>query len=408
MSTLVTELDLPYMKHAFTRHDGIEKTRELAESSWLAKTRIGYSVLSNKDCLAILKDPRWQSPLNMLNELNPILNDEYMSKRRYNLGLLAGEEHKRLKKLLVPAFSHLKIENTKPLMVKIIEELLDSIAEQGSADLVSDIFDRYPSLVLCSFLDISLSYASIMDEWSSVVLGLYDVYSDTTMDQMLDLQNRVNTFTDEIIQQKKLNPGDDMISSLLSSTKDGDKLSDFEISAILEMIMGAGIHTIKGQLSLSMAHLLQNQNHIDMVLQDNDSINPLLEEIARINPTARGTLRIATEDIEHSDVLFPKGTFVHVNLVSGNYDPFVFNDPDFVDLYRSDVSNKILTFGAGIHHCVGMLLAKNEIAVALLSILNKFPDIKLQSEFIISKKTFLTTSVESLPVTYTPKDIVKQ
>jgi hypothetical protein len=241
-----------------------------------------------------------------------------------------------------------------------------------------------------------------MDEWSSTVLGLYDGYSGVTMEIMLDLQDRVNAFTDEIIQDKRLNPGDDMISSLLSSSKDGDRLSDFEISAILEMIIGAGIHTIKGQLSLSMAHLLQNQNQIDMVLEDNDKIIALLEEIARLNPTARGTIRIALEDIEYLGILFPKGTFVHVNLASGNYDPSVFEDPYSVNTDREDVSNKSLTFGAGIHHCVGMLLAKNEIMVALLSILNKFPDIKLQNGFTISKQTFLTTSVESLPVVFTP------
>jgi cytochrome P450 len=398
----VNDMNLPFMRHALTQHDGIEKTRELAESSWLVKTKIGYSILSNTHCLSILKDPRWQSPLNMLNELNPILNEEYMQKRRYNLGLLAGDEHKRLKKLLVPAFSHLKIENIKPLMINIIEDLLNSISEKSSSDLVPDVFNIYPSLVLCAFLDISPKYASIMDEWSSTVLGLYDVYSDVTMEMMLDLQDRVNAFTDEIIQDKRLNPGDDMISSLLSYSKDGDRLSDFEISAILEMIMGAGIHTIKGQLSLSMAHLLQNQNQIDIILEDNDKITTLLEEVARLNPTARGTIRIALEDIEYLGILFPKGTLVHVNIASANYDPSIFEDPYSVNTDRVDVSNKILTFGAGIHHCVGMLLAKNEIMIALLSILNKFPDIKLQSEFTISKQTFLTTSVKSLPVVFTP------
>lgn len=403
MTYLAEQLDLPYMNNVLTRHDGFKETEKLAAQSWLVKTRIGYAVLRNQDCFAVLRDKRWQSPLIVFNDLHPALTPEYREKRKRGLLLINGEDHRRLKKMIMPAFTYMNAIHMKPKMEKIMSDLLDSIEEKGTSNLTADIFAFYPIAVLCDLFDIPIENWEILDKWSKTLLDLYNIDTDVTIDTIKNLQSDINNFTDQIIKQKRKNPGHDVISKLVSPADDGEVLSDFDIAAVIEMIVTAGIDTIRNQLSLSMAYLLEHQEEIDLLLQDDNRVLHLVEELARLTPTLRGTLRMAMEDIEYRGVIFPEGTLISVNVASGNRDPDVFPNPNELIAFRKNNASQILTFGGGLHQCIGMILAKIEMEVAIISIIKRFPDIKINGECIHSPNSTIFTNIEVLPVVFTPK-----
>jgi cytochrome P450 len=403
MTYRAEELDLPYMSNVLTRHDGLEETQKLAEKSWLVKTRIGYAVLRNQDCFAILRDKRWQSPLIVFNDLHSALTPEYREKRKRGLLLINGEDHRRLKKMIMPAFTHMNAIYMKPKMEQIMASLLDNIAEKGSSNLTEDVFSFYPIAVLCDLFDIPIENWEILDKWSKTLLDLYNIDSSVTLEMIENLQSDINKFTDRVIKQKRDNPGEDVISKLVLPAEDGEVLSDFDIAAVIEMIVTAGIDTIRNQLSLSMGYLLEHREEVDLLLEDRNRVIHLVEELARLTPTLRGTLRMATEDIEYRGVIFPEGTLISINVASGNRDSDVFPEPNKLIAFRKNNASQILTFGGGLHQCIGMILAKVEMEVAIISIVERFPDIKIDGECVHSPSSTIFTNIEVLPVVFTPK-----
>ena len=154
MATLASELSLPEIPVIMdqSRTDRHQFLRDVADQSWLAKTEIGYSVLTYESVMGILRDKRWQSAIGFIAQLQGITNETFMSRRRESILSAEGEVHVRLRRLVAPAFSPRSADRLRPFMREVVNGLIDDVAQTGRAEVVRDICEPYPIPIICELL----------------------------------------------------------------------------------------------------------------------------------------------------------------------------------------------------------------------------------------------------------------
>ena len=154
MATLASDLTLPEIPVIMdqSRTDRHQFLRDVADQSWLAKTEIGYSVLTYESVMGILRDKRWQSAIGFIAQLQGITNETFMSRRRESILSAEGEVHVRLRRLVAPAFSPRSADRLRPFMREVVNGLIDDVAKTGRAEVVRDICEPYPIPIICELL----------------------------------------------------------------------------------------------------------------------------------------------------------------------------------------------------------------------------------------------------------------
>jgi cytochrome P450 len=354
---LVSELNIPFTNNTFTRLEQRQETFALREQTWIAKNNIGYVLLRHEDINNFLKDSRWHTAIGLLAELNPNLTTEFKDRRKKGLMALNGDSHLRLKKLIMPAFTVGHSDLLRPFMSSLMNEFIDSLDGKETIDLQKDIFNYYPIPILCKLFGIPDTDWKMFSDWSHLMFNIFNLNGEISQEKVSSAQKQFDQYTSDLIAYKRKNLTDDLLSSLIISEENGDKLSNEELIMLIEIIIASGIDTTRCQLGLSTKTILENN-------LENNNIKDYLDDVIRYDSVLRGTVRIASEDIVYNDILFTKGTLVYLNVVSGNFDPRVFSDSDLIIKQRSDI-NKTLSFGSGLHYCLGHALAKAEIEEGL-------------------------------------------
>lgn len=388
---LVSELDIPFVKHTYTRREQREETFKLREQSWIGKNNIGYVLFRNEDINSILRDSRWHTAIGLLAEINPNLTPEFKARRKKGLMALNGDAHLRLKRLIVPSFNSTHADTLRPFMRKVMEDLLDSHIVNGQIDLQKDIFNYYPIPILCKLFGIPDVDIELFSEWSNLMFNIFNLNGVVDKDRVSLAQDSFDNYTNKLIENKRQNLSDDLLSDLIRSEESGEKLSNEELIMLIEIIIASGIDTTRCQLGLLTRTLLENN-----LL--NEDISRHLEEAIRHDSVLRGTVRIASIDIEYKGVTFPKGTLIYLNIVSANLDDKAFVDPLSIIKNRKDI-NKSLSFGAGLHYCLGSALAKAEIEEAIIVLSEKIGDIIISWDDESLPVTSIINGLESLKVT---------
>jgi cytochrome P450 len=198
-----------------------------------------------------------------------------------------------------------------------------------------------------------------------------------------------------VISERRIKPQTDLISMLLSSRDGEDFLSDEEVTTLVETLVIAGMDTIHHQLGSILLAMLENKELWHHFRGNAEDRPRMIEELLRINGSVCETGRIASEDIEHKGILFPKGTIVFINLSSSNMDTKVFQDPDSINLLNE---KQHFAFGGGLHKCIGAALARAEIQIALDVIAEKMPAIKKSGDVLYSSENSAVYGPVSLRV----------
>ncbi|QNP71116.1 cytochrome P450 [Streptomyces roseirectus] len=285
---------------------------------------------------------------------------------------LDGEEHSRLRRLLVGEFTGRRVAAMRPYIQRIADEHTDAMLTGTSADLVRDFALPIPSQVICDMLGVPYQDHPAFQH-DSQILTSFEADEATRA----AATRRLEDYLGELIEKRIAVPRDDMLSRLIErAAATGRPLTVPELSTLAVLTLVAGHETTANMITLSMAVLLEDPERLAALRAAPETIGPAVKELLRYLTVIQfGLVRYATEDVTVAGTEVRAGEWVVAALPSGNRDASVFPDPDTLDLGRRARTN--LSFGVGPHQCVGQHLAEVELQVALTTLLRRLPGLRL-------------------------------
>ncbi|MEU9829787.1 cytochrome P450 [Micromonospora chersina] len=309
-------------------------------------------------------------------------------------------EHTRLRKLVTRAFTARRVEELRPRTTKLVDELLTAVQPlPRPVDLMNYFSLQLPIHVISELLGIPWRDRILLHDWSDTVMGDWQQHPDD-LDRALD--NLVGYFSD-LISVKRTHRADDLMTALIAARDEADRLSESELVNLCMGLLIAGHETTVSQLNMFLVTLLEHPGHLARLRADPALVPRAVDELLRYVQISAsgGTLpRVTTEEVEIGGVRLPAGSVVMTATNSANRDVAAFGEPDRLDLARTD--NPHLTFGTGLHYCLGAQLARMELQEAIRGVLRHMPDLTLAvpcSELRFKRGMFIRT-LENLPVTW--------
>jgi cytochrome P450 len=365
MPVNVNDMELPYVvpkiiKSEYGTYGQLEMALKASKENWLGSTGLSFVVLSHEHSLAMLKDKRWHNALYLFSENNPYLSESDKANRKQTIINLEGMDHTRLRKIVGPVFSPKIAESLRPEMNKAINKIIDEIPDLSEFDLQVEVFDKYPSYIISQILGVPHSDWQMFGQWADDIFKTFGGNYALDKDTVVNTQAQLSSYVGNLIAEKRENPSDDLVSLLVQAEVDGEKLTTLEISLLINAVLLAGIDTTRCQLGL-ISIMLEDKPEMLEMLSEGENVEEILEECVRLDNVFRYMLRIASEDIEYNDVLFPKGTIMAIGLTAGNHDESVFEDAEKFIVDRPNRKGATLSFGGGIHYCLGAALARAQM-----------------------------------------------
>ncbi len=312
-------------------------------------------------------------------------------------------DHTRLRGLVVKAFTARRVEDMRPRIQEIVDRTLDRIAPQGHMDLIEDFAFRLPVTIICDMLGIPEEHREVFYTGSRDGGRLLDPVPLTKAE--IEQGNASNLMAQMYFQQlfelRRKNPGDDLTTQLVQAEEDGSKLSNEELTANIILLFGAGHETTVNLIGNGLLALHRNPDQLALLKANPELITNAIEEFLRYDSSVQLTGRVALEDIDDlGGKKIPKGESVLCLLGSANRDPAVYPDrPECLDITRPKI--RPLSFGGGIHLCLGAQLARIEAEVAISTLLRRLPGLKLDnSENPEWRPTFVLRGLKNLPASW--------
>ena len=287
--------------------------------------------------------------------------------------------HTRLRGLLGRAFTPRVIEELRASVQEIVDSLIRRNARDGRMDLVNDFFYPLPSMVLAHVYGIPMADAPLLKKWSDDIAVFLTGSLDRSRGPKEALHGvvEVSEYFGVAMESRRKQPRNDLISRVLAAAEGGD-FSDEEICAQITFVLVAGYTTTMDMLGNGMFALLSNTEQLDLLRRDPELLPAAVEEMLRYDPPGQLSHRLATEDISMHGQTIRKGDVVFLVRAAANRDPSQFPDPDRFDITRKSAGH--LAFGAGIHFCMGAALARLEGQIAVRTLLDCFPAIRLDPD----------------------------
>ncbi|MER7990317.1 cytochrome P450 [Streptomyces noursei] len=307
-------------------------------------------------------------------------------------------KHTRLRALVTRAFTARRIEALAPRVHTLTADLLDSMskAPDGRADLVAALAFPLSMTVICELLGVPDLDRESFRRWTN------EIVASSSAEATGEAVQAVNAYLTGLIEQKRAEPGDDLLSALLRTTdEEGDRLSPEEVVGMAFLLLAAGHETTVGLISNTVLALLRHPDQLALLQADFSLTGNAVEETLRYDsPTENSTYRFATEAMDFCGARFEKGDPVLVSLAAAGRDGERFEDAERFDITRTARGH--LSFGHGIHYCLGAPLARLEAGVAVRALLERYPDLRLDtSEPLVYIPGMLVRGVRRLPVRWT-------
>jgi cytochrome P450 len=399
----VTDLELPDFDpfDPAMRGDAFHATmRELREQSWIATGPLGYTVLDRDAAAFFLRTRSATFPGMKIAELFEVEEGPLLEQMRRNILHINGEAHRRLRNLVNPAFTPRAADRWRPAMRGFLEQLWKPIAAEGSCEFVGAVCKPYPSLTIATVMGAPLEDAPKLYEWSNLIQRQFDGPSLLTEREAITRAcGEFYEWAGELIARRRGDPGDDLISALIAAEEEGDRLSDVECMNLVLNVLVGGVDTTQSQLAHAVRLLAQHPDQWELLARRPELASQAVEETLRYEPITPFTARLLHEEVEYREVTFPAGTVIMVCAFTGNRDG-VDGDPDTFDIAADRGDAKPLTFGAGIHYCLGANLAKAELQEALTFLAPRMRDLALDGEPELGSINGIY-GVDALPIRFT-------
>ena len=403
MATPVQELELPEVDlFGLDREEAKARFAEARERHWLARMPMGYAVTRHEDVVALLRERRFHSAIGMIAQLSGVSDDEVSGRQQRSILAMEGDPHGRLRRLVAPAFTPKSADRLRPFMREVVEGLADAFVERGRSELVADVCDPYPIPIVCELLGAPKEDWKLFSAWATDIFRIFNGDIANDLPAIKAAMHELDDYVRAMIAERRSRPADDLLSDLIAAEEAGDRLSTDELVMMTEAVLMAGTDTTRNQLACAVAVFTEHPDQWQL-LADRPDLAPLaVEECMRYLGAVRGTARIASEDITYRDVVFPSGTLVAVSLAAANFDPSVMGD----DVEAFDITKKRpaqhMTFGSGIHHCLGASLARAELQEALPLLARRMPDLAVDGAIEWKPETVGIWGPARLPLRFTP------
>jgi cytochrome P450 len=289
----------------------------------------------------------------------------------------------------------------RPYIIGVIERLLDDVSPRGRCELVREVCEPYPIPIICELLGAPAEDWKLFSRWATDIFRIFNGTLADDLHVIMKAQDELDEYIRELIESRRGAPRDDLLSDMIAAEEAGDRLSNEELVMMSEAVLLAGTDTTRNQLACAVALFAEHPEQWALLAERPELTPRAVEESMRFLGTVRGTGRIASEDIEYRDVLFPKGTLVFPSLLAGNFDPSTWEGPERFDITVERKANH-LTFGSGIHYCLGAWLARAELQEALPVMARRLPDLAVDGAITWKANTTGIWGPERLPLRFTP------
>ena len=355
------------------------------------------------DVLAVLKndqhfvkDPKNAMTFEQLKKA-PKIPPMFRALERNMLSLDAGD-HDRLKALVHKAFTPRMIEQMRDQTQAVTNAALDNFQRKGSMDLIADFALPVPLTIIGRILGVPESDNHRFNSWTRAFIEIGGGGNPLFLiPSMLAFMG----YLKKLIRERRIRPRDDLISGLVKAQEGNDQLTDDEVLAMIFLLLSAGHETTVNLIGSGALALLEHPDQIIKLRDQPELIKPAVEELVRyVVPAEMTTQRYATKDVTIAGITIPRGEMVLGVLASANRDPKHFENPDVVNIAREN--NKHLSFGQGMHYCLGAPLSRLEAQIALSTLFRRVPNLRVSiaPEQIRWRSGFIVRGLESLPVSF--------
>jgi cytochrome P450 len=335
----------------------------------------GPEVLSYELARSVLRDPRFRIPQGGPLEAQGITSGPLWD--RVINGLLSrhGDDHTRLRRLVAKAFTPRSTARLKATINDVIPELVDPVVVAGHCDVVVDIARRYPIPIISGLLGVPREDWKLFSDWADDIFKIFhwNVANDAPV--IMAAYAGLDAYFDDMVEQRRHNLTDDLMSDLIRAEEDGDRLTGDELRMLAEVLLMAGTDTTRNQLAAAVQALCDHPQQWALLAEHPELAPSAVEELMRYSPVIFATMRKAIEDVELDGMTVPAGTHLLINTAAANRDPAVYEDPDRLDITREG-SAGMLTFGGGAHYCLGTHLARAELTEALIIMTRRMPNLR--------------------------------
>jgi len=310
-----------------------------------------------------------------------------------------GEVHRRLRRLVTRAFTPRMVDQLRPRIQEIADELIDRVEARGEMDLVDDFAFPLPITVIAELLGIPVADRDRFRVWSNATVT--PALEPEALARFGEQMDAFVAYLRELFARRREDPGEDLVSALLQAEDAGDTLNEQELFSMVSLLIVAGHETTVSLIGNAVLALLQHPEQRAALADDPTAMTRAIEEILRYDgPVERALTRWASEDVEVGGQAIGRGDAVIVILGAADRDPNRFGHPDVFDLEREDV--KHIAFGRGSHYCLGAPLARLEAEVALSTLFRRLPDLRLAvpADELSWRPVPLFRSLAALPVAW--------
>ena len=345
-----------------------------------------YIVSRYEDIRTILRDPALFSSRvgaemtgGTRGEVREVFEKEGWGERREVLLTNDPPDHTKYRKLVDRAFTASRVQKMEPYIESVVETLVDGVVERGGGDLIADFAVPVPLTVIADELGIAKEDIPRFKQWSDAAVA--PLSRNITLEDEIAaarLVNEMHHYFAEVIEDRKQTPRDDLISDLVHAEADSE-VSIKDLLSILQSLLVAGNETTTNAIGAALLILVQSPEFMQELHANNGKIKTFVEEVLRLEAPVQGLLRITTEDTEIAGTNLPAGSALALRYGSGNRDEREFADPDRLDLNRRRAASH-LSFGSGIHHCIGAFLSRRELYYAVRGVVTRFSKIELAAD----------------------------
>ncbi|HEX9532477.1 MAG TPA: cytochrome P450 [bacterium] len=382
--TLPVFFDPVWNKVFFTRYDDI--------AGLLRDRRLGRSILHafSRDELG------WPPPNPLTKDFDRFQHDHMFDNE--------PPKHTRLRSLMVKAFTSSRVERLRAKIQHVVDALIDRVADRGRMDLLVEFAEPIPVAVIGELLGVPEEDRHLLRPWSAKIVKLYELgYTDDQARAANQAVVEFSAYVKNLAHQRQQQPRDDLISVLVRVEEHGEVLTIEELVANCILLLNAGHEATVNGTTLGLLSLHHNPDQMALACEAAQQNNleffkTATEELLRYDTPLPMFERWALQDFQFNGVHLQRGMEVGLLYASGNRDPRRFHDPDGLDLTRKD--NPHLTFGLGIHYCIGAPLARLELQVALATLLRRLPEIRVAKEPVEYTGGFIIRGHKAMPVEF--------